>query len=78
MLLTKDNARTVLAEMFPHTRHNSASSGFIAMDFFNANEKVLRVYSRANGYRVIYRGPRRGNAAHTRRADATHAVFYYA
>ena len=65
---------------YPKTRKNRALTGFIPIATFNQYEEEIRlVCKQEGGLRVFYRGPRhRVNATRTRRADATHAVIYYA
>lgn len=65
---------------YPKTRKNNALTGFIPMEVFNKYEEEIRlVCKQEGGLRVFYRGPRPWDGATwTRRADATHAVLYYA
>lgn len=76
-MLTVDTLRRA----FPKHKKNCALTGYIPMDFFNANEAAIRKAARAERAIVIYRGPRRSNAckcvpSNTMRCDATHAVLY--
>lgn len=74
MKATVQNLRDLYA---PRTR--TAITGWIPLDVFNAAEKELRPEMRAKGLRVHYRGPRRrSDSSRTYRADATHAVIYFA
>jgi hypothetical protein len=68
-----------LRQKFPRTGNAlCAATGYIPMDYFNANEREIRAAMRATGsMRVWYRGPRgRNGASATLRSRATHAVLY--
>jgi hypothetical protein len=71
-----------LKRMFPRTGNAlCATTGYIPMDYFNANEPAIRAAMRTAGcsLRVWYRGPRtqRGSKpSATLRKNATHAVIY--
>lgn len=69
----------LLKRKFPRTGNAlCAATGYIPMDYFNANESAIRAAMRARGsMRVWYRGPRsRNGASATLRSRATHAVLY--
>jgi len=69
-----------LRTMFPKTRKNAAITGNIPVAYFEENEKEIRKVIRAEGYRVMYRGPRVSNKqssfSMTCRCDATSVLLY--
>lgn len=73
----------LMAETYPRTKNtkHSAFCGRIPIKMFDVVEAALRVEMRAQGYRVMYRGPRVSNDTYgkpsmTRRCDATHVLIY--
>ena len=81
-----------LRKLFPRTegQKNSAVTGLIPIELFNAMEASLRPVMREAGLRAMYRGPRpNSNSRHdvpwcarmqpsmTRRCDATGVLLYF-
>ena len=74
----------VLQAAFPCKPGNCGRTGYIPMDFFNANELEIRKVMREHKLRAIYRGPRLSNnvkykfsvPSMTRRCDAEFVVLY--
>jgi hypothetical protein len=73
---------TLMKETYPRTSatKHSAFCERIPIKMFELVETELRKEMRANGYRVMYRGPRVSNDTRTptmtRRCDATHVLMY--
>ena len=66
-----------LKEMFPRTRGVAGVTGYIPMDFVEANLPALAKIVKDNKLRRLYRGPRpRKSQVTTMRGDAHSMVLY--
>lgn len=66
-----------LQEKFPRKRGTCGYTGYIPMDFVNANLTQIAKIVKAHGLRRIYRGPRKySSSVQTLRGDAHSMVLY--